>query len=639
MATEERSIEISYKANLKDLISKLKTLPNVTGEEAKKMVSALDKQLKQAEKAAKKSATAQKKAAIATGKAFKDNTKYIKKMADSATAANNKLGNVAESAGDIDRGFVSMAMALELLNPELRLAADTSAEVAAITEGVLLTIKNLNPVILVSAAAVAVLSLGWAQYSKVQKLAIENAIQIRLEQNQQNEIIDQTSKNLKKATENYELINAELLVFTGVMSSASLEAIKLKNATRGMFSTAEIDERIKQHEKDIDLIFLAGDGTKKLSEAEKERLKTLQVQTAGVKQNLDLSKANSKLAENLRIIQGSITDKIKVEEKSRAAIFQIANKSTKKAQELADAKTRQADRESAAAKAAERSKKAITATAAAEATRLKIADERLAEAEAAAKQENETLKAQEKLNNILRDQGATDHELKLIQIDEKHSREKESLQEIGAMTGDYRGVLEAMHDNEMGRIDEIRGAWRSLIKDKMNNAREFGTQFTKSMSAFATATQEYLENTDKATEASTAKLFKLNQAAAVADIAMTTAQTIVKSVGLRPVAGAILATAALAAGAAQTAAVMSQKPPTMHMGGIAPDERSTIILPGESVLDRTTTRNLGDEGIRSLQNGSQSSAEVVILQPFKHIDRYNRSSRRRSGIRSGSGVF
>mgnify|MGYP003646490726 FL=1 len=201
MATEERSIEISYKANLKDLISKLKTLPNVTGEEAKKMVSALDKQLKQAEKAAKKSATAQKKAAIATGKAFKDNTKYIKKMADSATAANNKLGNVAETAGDIDRGFVSMAMALELLNPELRLAADTSAEVAAITEGVLLTIKNLNPVILVSAAAVAVLSLGWAQYSKVQKLAIENAIQIRLEQNQQNEIIDQTSKNLKKATE------------------------------------------------------------------------------------------------------------------------------------------------------------------------------------------------------------------------------------------------------------------------------------------------------------------------------------------------------------------------------------------------------------------------------------------------------
>ena len=52
MAEEKRSIEISYKANLKDLVSKLKTLPNVTGVEAKKMVAELDRQLKQAEKAA-----------------------------------------------------------------------------------------------------------------------------------------------------------------------------------------------------------------------------------------------------------------------------------------------------------------------------------------------------------------------------------------------------------------------------------------------------------------------------------------------------------------------------------------------------------------------------------------------------------
>ena len=64
MATEEKkSIEISYKANIKDLVSKLEQIPNVTKEEAKKMVAALDRQLKQAEKAAAKSAAAQKKVA------------------------------------------------------------------------------------------------------------------------------------------------------------------------------------------------------------------------------------------------------------------------------------------------------------------------------------------------------------------------------------------------------------------------------------------------------------------------------------------------------------------------------------------------------------------------------------------------
>ena len=458
MATEERSIEISYKANLKDLISKLKTLPNVTGEEAKKMVSALDKQLKQAEKAAKKSAEAQKKSATATGKAFKNNTKHIKNMGNAARSADQKLDKVADSAGEIDRGFMAVSIALEQLNPELRSAAIAGADVAAVSEGLLLTIKNLNPVILLGASAVAALSLGWAQYSKLQKLAIENSIQMRIHQNEQNEIIDQTSNNLKKAEENYKLINAELLVFTGVMNSATLEAIKLETATKAMFSVSDINERIKQHKKDIDLIFLAGDSTKKLSEAEKERLKTLQVQTAGVAQNIDLSKSHAKLAENLRMIQGAISGEIKVEEKNRAAIFLIANKSTKKAQELADAKTRQADREQAVAKAAERAaaaaERSLAATRAqaeasqtaekAEAIRLKIEDERLAEAAAAAKQENEILKAQEKLNNILRDQNITDHELKLIQIEEKHSKEKAALQEIGAMTEDWRGVLEAL---------------------------------------------------------------------------------------------------------------------------------------------------------------------------------------------------
>ena len=56
MANEvQKSIQISYKADLKDLMAKLKQIPNVTDQEAKKMVSALDRQLKQAEKGSKES--------------------------------------------------------------------------------------------------------------------------------------------------------------------------------------------------------------------------------------------------------------------------------------------------------------------------------------------------------------------------------------------------------------------------------------------------------------------------------------------------------------------------------------------------------------------------------------------------------
>jgi hypothetical protein len=41
MAEQKKSIEISYKANLNDLLAKLKTIPNVTDQEAKKMVEAV----------------------------------------------------------------------------------------------------------------------------------------------------------------------------------------------------------------------------------------------------------------------------------------------------------------------------------------------------------------------------------------------------------------------------------------------------------------------------------------------------------------------------------------------------------------------------------------------------------------------
>ena len=68
MATEEKkSIEISYKANIKDLVSKLEQIPNVTKAEAKKMVAALDRQLKQAEKAAAKSAGCTKEGGTRNG--------------------------------------------------------------------------------------------------------------------------------------------------------------------------------------------------------------------------------------------------------------------------------------------------------------------------------------------------------------------------------------------------------------------------------------------------------------------------------------------------------------------------------------------------------------------------------------------
>ena len=107
--------------------------------------------------------------------------------------------------------------------------------------------------------------------------------------------------------------------------------------------------------------------------------------------------------------------------------------------------------------------------------------------------------------------------------------------------------------------------------------------------------------------------------------------------------------AALAAGKAglELAAVQSQPPPKFDVGGmvgqsdpLAPDQTQAQLLTGEAVLDRSTVQRLGGEqGIRDLQNTSGSN--VVVIQPFKHFDRFLSANEKRGrfGSKRASGRY
>ena len=125
-------------------------------------------------------------------------------------------------------------------------------------------------------------------------------------------------------------------------------------------------------------------------------------------------------------------------------------------------------------------------------------------------------------------------------------------------------------------------------------------------------------------------LFRANQAASVANIAMKTAEAIAAAPAqYGPFAPAAIA-AIVAQAAVQTGVVLAQQPP-LHMGGVvaplAPDEQSRTVLTGEAVLDRATVRRLGGQtGIQRLQEGGTMAPDVIVMNPFKHLDRYNRSA-------------
>lgn len=132
------------------------------------------------------------------------------------------------------------------------------------------------------------------------------------------------------------------------------------------------------------------------------------------------------------------------------------------------------------------------------------------------------------------------------------------------------------------------------------------------------------------------KAFRMKQAASVAAIIMDMAQASARAFADYPFPASV-GIAALSAGKAglELAAVQSQPPPKFDVGGmvgqsdpLAPDQTQAQLLTGEAVLDRSTVQRLGGEqGLRDLQNAPQSN--VVVIQPFKHFDRFISASEKR----------
>ena len=132
------------------------------------------------------------------------------------------------------------------------------------------------------------------------------------------------------------------------------------------------------------------------------------------------------------------------------------------------------------------------------------------------------------------------------------------------------------------------------------------------------------------------KSFRMKQSAAVAGILIDMAQSSARAFADYPFPASV-GIAALAAGKAglELAAVQSQPPPKFDVGGmvgqsdpLAPDQTQAQLLTGEAVLDRATVQRLGGEqGLRELQNAPQQ--KVVVIQPFKHFDRFISSGEKR----------
>ena len=234
----------------------------------------------------------------------------------------------------------------------------------------------------------------------------------------------------------------------------------------------------------------------------------------------------------------------------------------------------------------------------------------------------------------------------------KTAKDKETLQKIDMEAAQAFADLETKErELELEHLEKVAGIRETQNEQRMKFETELaehkkkmhdlemkqisaGVQASiKGVQDFATGGMQLLQQTGNENKELMNVLFRANQAAAIADIAMKTAVAIAAAPAqYGPFAPAAIAAITAAAGV-QTAVVATQQPP-LHMGGFvsaAPDEKMRTVLGGEAVLDRRTVQNIGGEaGVNRLLNGQGMQPQVIVMNPFKHLDRYNKSAMRRA---------
>jgi hypothetical protein len=213
----------------------------------------------------------------------------------------------------------------------------------------------------------------------------------------------------------------------------------------------------------------------------------------------------------------------------------------------------------------------------------------------------------------------------------------ETLDTFGAVTD----TMTALHDKEIAHL-------QLLLKGELSNIEEMAEQGAiSSEEAAKRKTAAEMNYHDQMNEFSN-KSFKIQKALAIANVVFFEAQAIAKAFkDYGWPAGIPIAALIAAQTGAQIATISAQSPPKFDVGGMignsdsrSPDQMSINVLKGEAILDRTTVRNIGgEEGVRRLQNGSSPSSEVVVIQPFKHFDRFARSMNKRKPTRAGAGRY
>lgn len=646
MADENKSIEIQYKADLRQLLAQLKKMPDVTTKEAKEMVSGLNKQLRQAEKAAAR-------AAKSTSKSFDQMGKAAKRVSINARGLRKDFAN-------IDRLSSEASQALMVFSPALGQAAATASTFAGAAESAGRALMVSNPLFLAAAVAAGIAFVAYQSVTGANQ-------ELEDSQKRVNELLEAADKAFEKAGQSASSANDkianmvvetndlrnELALMQGVINDT--EFMELKNAQK-LF---EFEEKIRaQQQEKIDSL-------KDQANIQRQLVIDLNAEFKALKENQGMLTSNETRREKQREInkqshealkqQQEIAAKIRQEEAASQQIIETALKDQQAVFDLQIELKKQAElkreQEERAQKALKAQKEALKKQREEQKKLEEIQRMALDVAKQKEQLDDKTFLGMSKIVGKEQEIAAT-KKLQTEALDEqiKKAQELAALAQTEATTEEQKLAAQQVELETQELIKEAKQAQvlAELEAEKqLQKLKEEGSKKALKNSAdlrkqeisaahelfnattdFAVALGDLQSQEDKQSRESAYRMFRFSQAAAIGDIAFSVAKGIAEAASLPPILRGAQIAAIVATGGAQTASVMAQQPPTADMGMIGnsdplrPDERMVRVLKGESVLDRATTASLGEDGVRALSSGGGMQPQVIVMQPFKHFDRY-----------------
>ena len=653
MADVNKSVEISYRADIKQLEKTLRAGGKLSEKQIKEMIGGLNKQLRQTEKAAKQTAQVTQKS--------------MRTIERSAERAEHQLEELHGSAGDVGTVLSGIAGAVGLVNPELEGMAMAAADSVGGLEGLVGVGKFLNPAFAAFAVVAAGAAFAVSEYQAEQERAAKAAEDLAKEQDQLNKKLEEYKKiqedtisSLGEFTAELNMAQAEVLMLSGEISKADFEGMQRD------IEANKIAERLKKTAQD--------------------RVDALRGQEAVIERNLQLAKDELRNIINKRTQFANITEEFK----ARAAQQEIIEKQEAKLEKFASRRAAlehqvNMDYEAQAAQLLDLRQQAKDLEEAAKNREKKIKDQNKAKDKQ--KEKNDELKAQEErlleLQRLLEDASKTqeasiksiekiqaqrigkeaeialNYKLQADSITDSKSRleeqleaarqlaqteeDRQKLKELEIETAETIAILEQEHHAQALKFNsEINKLQEEAHQKRLDEAAKERQEQIKNAKGLASsvidagvAIAEFNAAANKEDIKAQQRLFKVNQAASVANIAMSAAEAIAGALGLPPIIRGLTIAGITAGAAAQTGVVLAQTPPTADMGGmignrdrLRPDENMVRVLSGEAVLDRATVNRIGgEEGLQRLQAGG-STGNVVVVQPFKHFDRFIKQSNR-----------